>query len=415
MPDNQTTERDPDVVSYTAWTGLRNEVTPERFDQGDLAVADNIDIDQSGRIARRDGFTLQIAGPAHSIWSDREQSVCFFAQGNVLYSLNETLVPSQVTALQAATQLSFEKVNDRTYFTNGVDTGVIEQGAARSWGVVPPTLPGVNVSVGSLTCGTYQFTMTYVRDDGQESGAPMAAIVQVEADGAGLDFFGIPSSTDPTVVAKNIYLSPPNGEQMFLALVIANAQATASYTNDATELTVPLESEFLVPAPAGQIVAYYRGRMWVAVGNVLCPSQPFDYERFDLRDYLQLDGRITLLAAVTDKELTEAARSSGFFIGTDKSCGVLVGSNPEDFQYVPKTSYGAIPGCLTFVDGSLFQDGSAGARELPMWLTSLGVCVGMIDMTIKNLTRTRYSFPVGNQGAAVYLPEPNRFIATSTN
>jgi hypothetical protein len=120
-----------------------------------------------------------------------------------------------------------------------------------------------------------------------------------------------------------------------------------------------------------------------------------------------------MMLEMVDRELYDTGKSSGLFIGTDRSCGVLVGSSPADFQYVPKASYGVVFGASTVIDGTMFQDGAAGVRELPMFLTTQGICVGMPDLTIKNLTRSRYSFNVGSQGAALFMPGPNRFIATS--
>jgi hypothetical protein len=408
-------QRDPDIIAYSSFNGLRNDVTPERYSQGDLEVADNIDIDLTGRISRRAGMTLQALGAWHSLWADQQQVSGYVAQGNTLYSIGPAFVLTLIAALKAGNHISFFKVNDRTYFTNEVDTGVIEQAAVRSWGVAPPNLPAVSIGTGSMSAGTYQFVMTYVRQDGQESGARAAGIVQVATDGAGLNFSSMPSSIDPTVVAKNLYLSPPNGEQMFLALVLGNSVGTAAYTGDCTEFNVPLDSQFLLPAPAGQLIAFYRGRMWVAKDDVIYPSQPFDYERFDLREYIQMDGRVTLLAPMTDKEQRDDnMSSSGFFVGTDRSCGVMIGGNPDEFQYIPKANYGAVPGTMAMVDGSLYQDGAVGMRELPMWVTTQGICVGMPDLAVKNLTRTRYTFDVGQQGAALFLSEPNRFIATSS-
>lgn len=414
MPDNQAGQRDQDVVAYASFSGLRNSVDPERFTQSDLARADNINHDETGRISRRDGYTRQDATPTHSLWADALGTVCLFGQGNVLYRLNPDFTKQPLATLTSSQRISFEKVNDRVYFSNGVDTGVIEQGAVRSWGVAPPTLPAVALGFGSLPAGTYQFSMTYLRDDMQESGAPLAGTVQVPTDGAALVFTQLPVSRDPHVGAKNLYLSPPNGEQLFLAMTFANSTTSGTYASDASELDLPLDTQFLTPAPAGQLVAYYRGSLFVAVGDLLCPSRPFAYEQFDPRDYIQMDGRITMLGAVTDKELYESGKNSGFFIGTDRSCGVLVGSGPREFQYVPKTRYGAVFGTMTLVDGSLFEDGSASARDLPMWLSTQGICVGMADLTIKNMTRTRYGFLTGGEGGALFMPGLNRYIATSS-
>jgi hypothetical protein len=80
---------------------------------------------------------------------------------------------------------------------------------------------------------------------------------------------------------------------------------------------------------------------------------------------------------------------------------------------VPKTPYGAIEGALDFVDGSLFGDDSAGAKQLPVWLTTQGLCVGLPDMTIRNITRSKYVFAAAGQGAALFMPGPNRFIASA--
>lgn len=414
MADNQTQERDQDVVNYTTFSGLRNDVPPERFSQGDLARADNVNIDKSGELSRRAGYSLTLAGATHSLWSNRRGDTCFFMQGNVLQQLNADTSATPLKTLQASLPVSFVQVNDRTYFSNGVDTGVIEQGAVRSWGVAPPTLSDIAIGVGSLPAGTYQFTLTWVMADGQESGAPLADVVQVGA-GSSIAFTSLPVSNDPRVIAKKLYLSPPNGEEMFLALIVANAQTSASYAGDTSEFNLPLDSQFLRAAPAGQIVAAYHGRTFVAQGDVIYPSEGFDFERFDPRKYIPVDGRVTMMAEIVDREMFDTGKSSGFFIGTDRSCGVLIGSSPETFQYVPKASYGVVAGAVTMVDGTMFQDGAIGVREVPMFLTTQGICVGMPDLTVKNLTRSRFTFPIGKQGAALFMPGPNRFIATSTS
>lgn len=409
---NQTQERDQDVVTYAKFSGLRSDVTPERFGPGDLAVADNVDLDKSGRLARRAGYTPVRAGAAHSLWADDEGQTCLFAQGGQLLQLNPDASAAPLMALGApGLPLSYVRVSERIYFSNGVDLGLLEAGRVRSWGLAVPPLPVPSVTVGAMPAGLYQFALTYVRSDGQESGAPLAGSVTVPA-GSGLTF-ALPTPTDPDVAGKVLYLSTPGGEVLYQAALMAAPLASFAYTNDTTELAYPLATQFLGPAPAGQLVAAYRGRVFVAAGDVLFFSTGLGYELFDLREYVALDGAITLLAPVMDKEISDNARSSGLFIGTDRSCGVLVGSDPKDFQYVPKTTYGALAGALDYVDGSLLEAGAAGARSLPMWLTTQGICVGGADMVIRNLTRTRYTFPAAGRGAALFMPGPNRFMATA--
>lgn len=410
MADNQAQQRDQDVVTYESFTGVRNDVDPERYSASDLFSASNIDIDKSGRIGRRAGYTRRATGAIHSLWADGDK--CMYVSGNQLFQMATDYSAQALQTLQGVgMRTSFARVGDRVYYANGIDTGIVENGAARTWGIAPPDIPNIANTVGHMPAGTYQIATTYFRVDGQESGA-RRAITAVLSDGSGL-ILTLPVSADPGVVSKAVYISPPNGDMLYLALTMDNATTSATYIGDTLELNTPLDTQFMAPAPAGHLVGYYRGRMYVAVGDALFPSQPFASEQFDLRDYIQLDGRVTMIAPMTDKEREGDGQHSGIFIGTDRSCGVLVGSSPESFQYVPKTDYGAILGAVDYVDGALYSDNAIGARPLPMWLTTQGICIGMPDMEIKNITRTKYGFAAAGQGAALFQPGPNRFIATS--
>ncbi len=411
MAENQAQERDQDVVTYSAFRGVRNDVTAERFIPSDLEVATNCNIDKTGRLSRRAGRTKLITGPIHSVWADDQQTICLYVQGNQLKQYPSGAVLCNL--LVGAARMWHAKINDTVYFSNGTDKGVIQNGSVRSWGLTVPPLPAIQVIPGAMPAGMYQFCMTYLREDGQESGAPLAGVIDMPS-GGGL-LFGLPVSTDPTVARKIVYLSTPNGEaqELFVAFATANSATTAAYTGDTSEFDLPLETQFLSDPPPGQLIAYYRGRAFVAVGDTLYPSEPEAYEQFDLRNYIALDGNITLLAPLEDKEGPGLGMQSGFFVGTDKSCGVLVGGKPEEFQYVPKVPYGAIYGAVDYVDGSVFGDNSLGARMLPMWMSAQGICVGRPNMEIQNLTRTKYGFNAAGQGAAVFMPGPNRFIATA--
>lgn len=409
----QAPERDPDVVTFAAFNGLRSDVPAERFDSGDLHAAINVDLDKSGQVSRRGGFTSLAAGAMHSAWSDRRREIAMVVRAGGLYRISSGIVFSLVTTLaNPDAPMAYERVDNRVYFSNGTDSGVYEDGAARSWGLPVPPLPGVAAIAGNMPAGTYQFALSYLRADGQESGTrPLAGLIELPASG-GIQFT-LPVSTHPEVVGKVLYLSSPNGEVLREAAAVANGLTGLTWLSDPGSLSELLQVQGLSAPPAGQRVAFYRGYMFVAAGDTLYVSEPYSYEMFDLRRYLQLDGRITLLAPFSDKDRSDSSRDSGFFVGTDHSCGVLAGTNPSDFQYVPKTDYGAIPGALDYVDGSLFHQGETGARALPMWLTTQGVCVGMPDLLINNLTRAKFTFPAAGRGAALFMPGPKRFLATA--
>lgn len=408
MAENQEQQRDADVIAYSSFTGVRNDVTPERFAISDLDIAVNCDLDKTGRLARRAGYTRHITGAIHSLWANG--SICLYVTGGNLVRMQPDYSTLTVrSGLTPGLKMSYDTLAGRIFYSNGTETGVLDAGVSRSWGINPPLPFMATPTVGGMPGGRYQYTMTFSRADGQESGAGLAGTIQLPTN-SGLTFT-LPISTDPGVTGKTIYLTPPNGDVLFVAAMVLNSTTTLTYANDTKELVVPLETQFLQLAPAGQLVKAYRGRMFVAAGDTLYPSEPFAYEQFDIRNYIQLDSRITMLATIEDRDA--GAANSGFFVGTDRSCGVLIGSSPDEFQYVPKTDYGAVLGALDYVDGALYGDGSTGARQLPMFVTTSGICVGMPNMEISNLTRTKYEFTAAGVGAAIFEPGPNRFIAVT--
>lgn len=403
--------RDQDVVVWAQFDGLRNDVTSERFDLGDMEIALNVNIDKTGRLSRRDGFTQRKAATSpHSLWATPQGDMCFYVAGNILQQLNTDWTSSTVgVLLDGSSPVSYERVNDRVYFANGTDIGVIENGAMRSWGLPAAPLPMAIPTVGFMPAGRYQFNMVWLRGDGQCSGCGLSGVLELDA-GSGIDFT-IPQAPSSEIVGAIIYVSPANSDLLLEAAVAAPGQLVM-WRSDPSALSVPLAAQTVGPPPAGHLIAYYRGHMFVAVGNVIYISAPYAYEQFDRRRYIQLDSRITMMAAINDLDRTEAGRTSGFFIGTERTTGVLSGNNPDDFQYIQKAEYGVVPGTVQMVDGTRFKDGASGTRLLPMWLSEKGICVGMPELAVLNLTRGRYNLEAGGRGAALFIPDPARFIVT---
>lgn len=394
-------QRAQDIIAYEAFSGLRNDVLPQRFSLTDLAIATNVDIDASGGVARRAGRVSKYAGNVHSLWSTGDLGL--FMEGGSLKRLNADYTATALrTGLAALPPMSYQRVNDQVYFSNGIDRGVIENGVARSWGLSLPPLPGVSVTVGNMPAGDYQFATTYLRGDGQESGTGLAGRIAV-TEGSGL-IFAMPASTDPAVKQKMLYLTTPNGEILYEAAEMDNSVVSATYQNDTTELSLPLATQFMGPPPAGHLLGYYQGRMYSAVGDTLFYSEPFAHELFDLRHYMSFDSRITMFAPVEDRD------NPGVFLGTERSTGWLQGNDPTEFKLLNPVDYGTIPGAVTYVDGALYAQHSTGARGLPMWMSTQGICVGLPGGAIQNITRAKYSFAVQGSGCALFKPDSKQAI-----
>lgn len=397
------TKRDKDIVAYQAFTGLRNNIPAARFALSDLEAASNIDIDASGMASLRTGHGSSLyAGAVHSLWA--EDGICLFVQDSTLKRLSTAYAATTLRTLTSNARASFQKVDEKVYFANATDTGVIENGAARSWGLPVPPAIAAAATVGYMPAGDYQLTMTWLRADGQESGAGLASRITLGA-GSGITFT-LPVSSDPDVVAKAVYLSTANGEVLYRALLATAAATTATYANDTSELGLELQSQFFSPPPAGHLLGYFQGCMYVAVGDTVYPSEPYAHEWFDLRKYMQFDAKVTLFAPIEDE---------GVFIGTEKSTGWMPGAGPEAFRYVRRASYGAILGTHTLIEADKFSDGAMGARELPMWLSAKGICIGLPGGTVQNLTDAKYSFTAQGSGCALFQPDSSKFIAVANH
>ncbi|MCR4338514.1 MAG: hypothetical protein NUW01_01360 [Gemmatimonadaceae bacterium] len=381
------------LIEYAAFTGLRNNVSPESFSRGDLVTALNVDLDDAGGISRRKGYSAPVAASVdRSLWASGP--VCLGVGSNALKLVYpDYTTKTLMSGLTASRALSYAAVGDRVFWSNGVELGCVQNGANRSWGITPPGLPAVSAGPGTLAAGKYQVAVTYLRDDLQESGTGMAVAIELTAVG-GLSLSSIPVSTDATITHKIIYAAPVGGEVLYSAGGIANADTT--FLIDEVRVNAsPLATQFLSPPPAGDYIAYWKGWMLVANGNRLYPSEPYAPELFDLRKSVPFLDSITMLAPLLHKG------AGGVWLGTGTQIVFVSGESPEQWVYQPAAEYGVIPGTLAYGDGELIGDASMKGVVVAFFATKQGLCVGLPDGSLVNLTQGKYAYPVQERGAGV--------------
>lgn len=378
----------PDAT-FKAFSGINNILRPERLEAGELVAAVNVHISDDGQLATRDGRELKLAATAHSIWSDGD--VCLFADGLTLKRLHANYTATTVTTLTSNDPLSYVMVNGRIHYSNGTDTGVIDEaGVVRTWGLVPPGLPLAANAGGQLPAGTYQFVMTYVREDGQESGAGLAGVIEVTT--GGIEFSNIPVSDDPTVTHKILYITPQNGDVLYRASVLRDDVVGFTYTGG--PLSIPLNTQYMQHAPAGQIVAYHYGHLYVVNGSNIYFSQPYGYELFDLRDYMPFDSPVRILAPV----------DNGIWVGTDKEIAWLAGTDPRKMEVVSRADAKSVKGTLAHITSDSLPEikENVADTKVALWWTDEGVVAGYSSGVLHKLTESRYRPTVdGNLGAGL--------------
>ena len=385
------------LQEHAGFLGLRNTVPSDRFGLGDLEAATNVDIDDSGRVTRRKGYSAQVvSGACKSLWSDGTTALAVRSETDLVQIQPDYSVATLRSNLAPVLDMAYTGVAGRVFYSNGVDTGVVQNGRSRSWGLVPPIgQPTASAIGGVLKAGTYQFAATFLRRDMQESGTIAAGTINI-ADNQGVSLASLPVSSDPDVVKVAVYFSKRNGEMLFrVGLLLPNAGAF-TYQMEAS-MQVPLITQHLRPAPPGQIVDNLNGgRTLVARDNVLYYSEPYSLELFDLRKNFTYPSRITLVVGM----------NSGAYIGTADDVVWMDGTVPEKWTSTPKLSYGAIPGAVTVCSKDMVNAGAEGGRLMgekgrlvAVFATTRGVCVGEDNGMIVNLTQERFLYPAQDKGA----------------
>ena len=356
-------------VVLSAFAGYRNDIAAERFKPGDLSEAMNIDIDETGQVARRSGFAQKIAGAAHSIWTNGTLTLA--VRGTSLCAIDgatATLIASGITG----SRVSFCDALGQVFWSDGVQSGVISNGVNRQWGVPVPAAPVLTTTTGTLPAATYGVCVSHIRADGHEGGASLIAWQAVNGSQ------GIVVTLAPSALTRRIYLTMPNGDTPY-AVGDVPAGSTQATISALPTLSVAVRTQFLGPAPAGQFVFEYRGRLYVASGSELYASQPNEPELFSPVRDLDFGERITLACPM----------QSGIFIGTARQVVFLSGTSPAEFARTVVAAYGAIEGTQVIpVRHDIF-----GAAEDPAvyaaWLSPKGVCVGSADGSVRNFTKDR--------------------------
>ena len=329
----------PKAIKFSQFKGINNVVSPESTPPEYLKKALNVNIDKTGGLSKRKGYTKIDTGSYSSIWTNDNNNLCLAVKNGNLVRINSDLTPSLIKSGVGSEPISFEEVDGVVYYTSSITTGIYDNGTLRSWGIdrnyLSPTLSQV---AGTLPIGTYQVTYTFLRNDGIESGCGVASYITTTTT-SGISF-PIPTHPDPQILYARVYCSNQNGDVLYY-----NGYGTlgTTYTISSVDSdSNPLRMFNLDAAPTGDIVKYYNGRLYVASGNVLWYSEKYQYQHFILAsNYIEFPSEILEVMPVED----------GIWIGSD-NIYLLSGQEPQEFKKVTKEIARVIKGTGSMVSGS---------------------------------------------------------------
>jgi len=382
-------------VPITRFRGIANTgLSPQDLmGKGFLASAENVDLTDTGGLQTRNGSQsvyTAVDGSIHSLWAS--PSICLLREGTYLKQLNiHTMTASTIRSglTSSLLPMAYLDIVGITYYSDGLNTGAIVGGVNRSLGLDVPPLPIAYVAgSGTLVAGTYQTTIAYVRNDGQMSGAPTPAILQVASDNQAITLSNIPTSSDSTVIYIDIFLSSPSGEGVYFYDRITNGVTNYTISHNQNTAGLPLSTINATKPPAGDMLEYYNGTLFVVVGNIIYYSMPLAYELFNPKNYLILPSECTMLAAVRD----------GLWVGTKETAAFYGGDQPP-FKIVTTLDCGAIKFTQAKIPGNLILPELT--DQVVMWSSPKGVFIGGNNGF--NLHRTpNVKLPVANTGRVLF-------------
>ena len=304
-----------------------------------LRLAYNVDIRGSGKLRRRQGFTLKLAGAdCHSLWPAPGGTGVYFVDGNTLYFAQQTAASAWTktavrTNVTPGALLTYADMAGQLAYSDGTYVGLLSGSTD-----TPLNLPNV-ASVGVMSAGTggglltglYQASWCYVGPTGQLGPATLSQQVSVPASGT-ITLTGLPAAFPSGVAALNIYLTPPDGDQLFLAIQLPAPTTTYTFTAPPQQGHL-CQTTLLQPLPGGSILRYLNGRTMSASGTLITYSEPYSTLYSPMRGYIPLPDPVTLMEPC----------HRGWYLGTRSQIWWL----PADFttaELESKQTFGAIPG-----------------------------------------------------------------------
>lgn len=371
--------------------GLNNVAQDTEVPPTALRKAFNVDLTDEGKPRRRKGRTSVHSGSnIRSLFDVNGFTV--FAEGNVFKRIfpNNSVV-TLYTGLDHNNWLSYAPLNDMLYFTDGDNNFQSTLGGVVSSLSVPnpivrPTLAAN--AAGGLDAGKYQVICTHVNSAGVESGTSIPALTITLTAGQGIDVSGINLPSGAT--ATNIYMTKANGETLY-----HHSQITGTSTTLMKQaLGKSLETQHMEPLPAGQIMFYFKGRLWVADGEVLWYSEPLRYGLTRLSaNFIVFPERITIGLPVLD----------GIYICSDQTY-FLAGTDPKKMQQVVVLPDRGVEGTGATVNKDVFEMEDV-VEDTAYWFGTGGMMLGLPGGRVVSLMENRVAVPDYQKGATLYRAE----------
>lgn len=370
------------------WTkGMNTLKRAETLEDEEARNIVNFDVDDAGKVQLRQGRTKVYAGNIvkDTFWS--EGDISLFVEDGDLKILNTDFTATLLRSGVGYSPMRYVLVNGLVYYTNGVVTGIVREGSSESWGVKAPSqqpaLSAANSS-GSLSAGYYQVAVTFISPTGEESGTGLSAEVQVE-EGDSIDVSAIPQP--PAGHTMRLYVSAANGEKLHSLASLIPGQVSYRITQVANQTGRVLETQFGDAPPAGNLLEYHDGRIYIGAGNIVWVTEPLRYGLVKrTKGFFMFGGQaVTMIKSVQD----------GIYIAADKTY-FLTGIDTPEMENRDVLPYGSIDCQPIEVERT-----TEGVIRVAWW-SERGICVGARGGAVTNIMEDKVAVSKFKRGALLF-------------
>ena len=361
--------------------GVNNRARDASLPVGAARDAVNVDLSLEGRATLRAGQQLVRAGDnVSSLWSDGDRA--FFKDGTELFELLDDELGSILLddGLVPTRALTYCPVPGRGIAYSDTQTLKRISGATvKPFGLAAPqarpTLAAT--ATGSLPGGRYQVACSFQDALGEESGLSGLAVIDVPDNGE--LHVTLPVIVEAAVTSVLIYVTPQNGEQLYLAARLAITTTALSFTTVPDQGRTPV-TQFMRCLPAGDLLAFYHGRVYSHLNGYLSYTAAWSSQYNPLRDFIPFAAPVTLLHPT----------SYGMYIVADQT--YLLKGEPADGQLSVVGPTRAVAGTLALLPDS----------EEAMWFTEQGLAVTKPGGGLDFIQQDNVEVSGARRGASVY-------------
>jgi hypothetical protein len=369
--------------------GVNNRLDDTALRADMLRDANNVQIDDTGRLSRRQGYEVAYtpAAECHSgfEWRGRH-SVYRRRRPQAIRSRYRGRGGRCAPGLPLASRLPMSK---------SMAMSIIRTALSAARLPAPTTASGASKCrpawrswlrfAGAMPAGRYQVVVTHETATGEESGSGLPSTIELDGgQGILIADIGVPRSSE--VLFINVYCSTANGDELYLVTRLPVGQGEFCLAD--TGLLWPAPDDALPDPIAGR--PRTGGRQWPHLfglwpGRVFIPNHwPMAYAGQPLI-FLTFPADVTLMAGVAD----------GLYIVADNTY-FLSGGDPAQFQPRIVLPYGGAAGSLQRVPNT---------PEAWVWYSDRGIVTAGNSGQVKSLQEAQLSLDAAGSGATLFLEQ----------